>query len=115
MADKIKNEITHDDLVKMTAESTGNNESVVDSCVVGYGDNMAKAVNEAFENNPDLNKVSVFSPIGGYIVERDNTADGEARNITPLIGTNFFDEVNADNAKIKALKENEDKSEAASA
>ena len=65
MAEKIKNEITHDDLVKMTAESTGNNESVVDSCVVGYGENMAKAVNEAFDNNPDLNKVSVFSPIGG--------------------------------------------------
>ena len=102
-------EIGHDDLVKMTAESTGNSETVVDSCVTGYGDNMAKAVRDVIDNHPDTEQISMFTPVGGYVINKKDGANGTQWDITGLVGTDFFDSVNCDHELIKQIKEDQDK------
>lgn len=104
MAKKVDNEnqITHEDLVKLTATDTKIPEQTVDTAVTGYGKSLTNAVKEVLESK---DVVSVFTPLGGYEYHKVSDETGVAVHITPLLGTDMFDVLNADHEKIKSLKE----------
>lgn len=104
MAKKVENEnqITHEDLVKLTSTDTKIPEQTVDTAVTGYGKCLTNAVKEVLETKDN---VSVFTPLGGYEYNKVSDETGEVVHITPLLGTDMFDVLNANHEKIKSLKE----------
>lgn len=106
MAKKVEyeNQITHEDLVKLTANDTKIPEQTVDTAVTGYGKCLTNAVKEVLESK---DTVAAFTPLGGYEFNKTSDESGSVVHITPLLGTDMFDELNADHEKIKSLKEEE--------
>ena len=110
MAKKVEseNQITHEDLVKLTSVDTKIPEQTVDTAVTGYGKSMIDAVKEVLETK---DMVSVFTPLGGYEYNKTSDESGEVVHITLLLGTDMFDVLNANHEKIKSLKEEESSEE----
>lgn len=88
-------EISHGELVDMTAQETNLSKKDIDLALDGYEKSISNAINQVYENNEDVEEIRVLSKVSGFAVSAvDSPKVGKHLGITPLVRVNLFDSIN---------------------